>query len=72
MNSNINKNKLMFQNRINRFYDEGSPGWSKDDIMKHGLTIEEVLPWLKEWEEKGYIRIIGEDDRFFEVIKGID
>jgi len=64
--------KKMLENGINRFYSEGSLVWSKDDIIKHELTVEEVIPWLREWEKKGYIKINGKDDNFFEVLKEID
>jgi len=62
----------MLAARINRFYAECSPVWSKDDIIKHDLTIEQVTPWLKEWEKRGYIRFNGKDDNFFEVLKEIN
>jgi len=71
-NDNGYDKKKMLKGRIHRFYSEGYIVWKKEDILKHELTIEESLPWIKEWEQKGYIKFIGEDDKYFKVLKEID
>jgi hypothetical protein len=61
-----------------RFYYEGSNKWSKQhingiirDVLKcrdKDMSNPKVQEILKEWEKAGFIRIIGEEDRYLEVI----
>ena len=64
----MNTDKLMLRNRINRFFDEGAPVWSKDIVRKHGLDLNAVNKWLREWADKGYIEFVGDDDVYFKVL----
>lgn len=57
---------------INRFYDEGSRKWTFRDLKAVYLKLEEVLPYLKEWEKKGYIKIWNNEDCLFEVLNFIE
>jgi len=58
----------MLRGRINRFYNEGASVWSKADVVDHDATVEESIPWLREWADKGYIEFVGEDDVYFKVL----
>jgi len=60
---------------INRFYGEGMVYWSKKNLniilQKENTEIFNVLKTFKDWETKGFIQLIGDDDKYIKVLKKI-
>lgn len=58
---------------IDRFYSEGMTTWSKDQINR---ALKGVVTWdhpsvqsaLRDWEERGIIRVLQTDDAYIEIL----
>ena len=62
---------------IRHYYNEGLYEWCKKDVhaiinpkgYKNELLDAEIQQMFKELEQEGYIRLIGEENRYLEVLK---
>lgn len=73
MNTNLSFEEKVeiLRMRINRFFDDFSGKWTREDIVKHNLRIEEIMPALREWQKRGFINILDSPQCFFETLKSI-